>query len=187
MRVKFVATRDTPIGDLKPHPNNPNRGSVQDIAASLREFGQYRSVVANKDLTILAGHHVVEAAKELGMKTVRVDVIDTDEQTAQKILLADNRLADLGMGPDLEMLLKNLEDLQGDFEGTGFDEEYLRLLTEAVTGPEDKGGIGEGDGPGGGGGLRRVTLLLDSRLADHWDAHRKMFPDDTSAFEYLLG
>ena len=96
VRVKFLEQREVPIGDLKPHAGNPNRGDINSIAESLEQFGQYRSVVATKDLTILAGHHVVQAAKNLGIKTVRVDVIDTDAATAKKILLADNRLADLG-------------------------------------------------------------------------------------------
>jgi ParB-like chromosome segregation protein Spo0J len=185
MPAKFVEQREVPVNDLKAHPQNPNRGSVPDIAASLRQFGQYRSVVATQDLTILAGHHVVEAAKGLGLKSVRVDIIEADAQTAQKILLADNRLADLGLGPDLELLLKNLEDLAGDLEGTGFDADYVKLLEDAVSGvgekeqPEEPG---EGDGLG----LKRISLLLDTRLADHWEAHRKLFPDDTSAFGYLL-
>lgn len=183
MKVKFIAQKDVPVNDLKPHPSNPNRGSVDDIAASLREFGQYRSVVATKDLTILAGHHVVEAAKGLGIESVRVDIIETDDRTAQKILLADNRLADLGLGPDLEMLLKNLDDLAGDFEGTGFDADYVKLLEDAVGGPGEDAAE---EGGGSSDGLRRISLLLDARLADHWEAHRKLFDDDTSAFSYFL-
>src|ERR1700712_5382501 len=98
MTVTFIEQREIPIGELTPHPDNPNRGSVKDLMISLEEFGQYRSVVALKDGTILAGHHVVEAAKKLNLPTARVDVVDADEQSARKILLADNRLADLGLG-----------------------------------------------------------------------------------------
>ena len=134
MTVKFIEQREVSVRDLKPHPDNPNRGEVNAVAESLEQFGQYRSVVALKDLTILAGHHVVRAAQNIGMKTVRVDIIDADETSARKILLADNRIADLGLGPD-----------------------------------------------------RSVSLMLDARLADHWEAHRKLFPDDTSAFRHLLG
>jgi len=128
MSVKFVEQREISVDDLIPHPDNPNRGSVIDLANSLAEFGQFRSIVGLQDGTILAGHHLVEAAKSLGWKTVRVDVIDTDDKTARKIMLADNRLADLGLGADLELLLKNLEELNGDIAGTGFDENYLRML-----------------------------------------------------------
>ncbi len=188
MTVKFIEQREVSVRDLKPHPDNPNRGEVNAVAESLEQFGQYRSVVALKDLTILAGHHVVRAAQNIGMKTVRVDIIDADETSARKILLADNRIADLGLGPDFEMLLKNLEDLAGDFEGTGYDLEFQRLLEDAVNGPpEPEEDEDDEEDDGDSGSYRSVSLMLDARLADHWGAHRKLFPDDTSAFRHLLG
>lgn len=181
-RVKFLGQQDVPVGDLKPHPANPNRGSVADITTSLEEFGQYRSVVATKDLTILAGHHVVEAAKSVGLATVRVDIVDASEVDARKIMLADNRLAELGLGNDFELLLKNLEDLNGDFQGTGFDNEYLQLLQDAVIGaPEPE------PSNNGGSGYKQISINVESRLAAQWQAHRKLFPDDSSALSYLLG
>ncbi len=183
-QIKFLGQKELPIGDLKPHAENPNRGDINAIAESLEQFGQYRSVVVLKDLTIVAGHHVVQAAKNLGMKMLRVEIIDTDATTATKILLADNRLADLGLGPDLDILFKDLEELDGDLLGTGFDDAYLKLLTEAVTPPEPQ----EPDTDAKTGtAYRKLSLTVDSRLADQWDAHRKLFSDDTSAFGYLFG
>lgn len=187
MTVKFIGQKQVPIGELKPHPENPNRGDVNSIAESLEQFGQYRSVVALEDMTILAGHHVVQAAKNIGLKTIRVDIVAADPKSARKILLADNRLADLGLGADFELLLKNLEDLDGDYEGTGFDAEYQRLLEDAVNGPPEPDEVDDDDDGGDGDGYQTVSLMLDSRLAAHWEAHRKLFPDDSSAFRHLLG
>jgi site-specific DNA-methyltransferase (adenine-specific) len=181
-KITFLGQQDLPISDLKPHPDNPNRGSVPHIAESLREFGQYRGIVATKDGTILAGHHVVEAAKGVGMDTIRVDIIDTDETTAKKILLADNRLADLGLGPDLGLLLRDLEELAGDLTGTGYDQEYIKLLEDAVIGPPET----QKDPPSDS-GMRHISLNVDEDLALQWDAHRKLFTDDNSALGYLLG
>ena len=98
--VEHLGTSDIPIDKLAPHPDNPNNGSVEDIARSLEQFGQYRAVVARDDGTILAGHHVVQAAKSLGWNTVRVETVRCDEATAKRILVADNRLAELGDGID---------------------------------------------------------------------------------------
>lgn len=120
MPVTHVNTRTIPIDDLHPHPDNPNRGDVEAIAASLDEFGQYRAVVALPDGTILAGHHVVEAIRHRGGTEVRVDTIDTDPQTAKRIMLADNRIAELGDGLDPDQLLAVLESLDGDLVGTGY-------------------------------------------------------------------
>ncbi len=190
MSVKFVEQRECKVEELKPHPDNPNRGSVDDLAESLKEFGQFRSIVGRPDGTILAGHHLVEAAKRIGQETVRVDIIDTDDKTARKIMLADNRLADLGLGPNLDLLLQNLEELGEELTGTGFDTEYVRMLEEAVAGPpeldelQDEANETE---PRPEDFYRRVTLHLEPGLATKWEAIRKLYPDDTTAFAAVLG
>lgn len=186
MNVTFIGQKQIPVSELKPHPENPNRGDVNSIAESLEQFGQYRSVVALEDMTLLAGHHVVQAAKNIGLKTVRVDVVKCDPKTARKIMLADNRIPELGLGADFEMLLKNLEAIDGDFEGTGFDADYQRLLEEAVNGPPEPDEPDPDEG-GGSSGFRTISLSLEAILVDHWAAHRKLFPDDSAALRYLLG
>lgn len=190
MAVDFVEQREVSVDDLKPHPDNPNRGSVDDLAESLSQFGQFRSIVGRPDGTILAGHHLVQAAKRIGMKTVRVDIIDVDDQTARKIMLADNRLADLGLGPNLDLLLKNLEELGDDIAGTGFDEDYIRMLEEAVQGPPDlEDLIEEADETESKAEdfYKRLTISVDPRLHSKWEAIRKLYDDDNSAFGSLLG
>lgn len=187
MTVKYLGQKEVPVYDLKPHPDNPNRGDVNGIAESLEQFGQYRSIVANQDMTVLAGHHVLQAAKNIGMKKIRIEQVQCSEAEAKRMMLADNRLADLGMGADLDQLLEVLQNLDGDLAGTGFDDEYVRMLEEQVSGPpslddlEDE--AGEGDPSDF---YRRLTLLLDPRMVTAWEAHRKQFPDDNEAFADLL-
>lgn len=185
----FVRQADVPVGELKPHPDNPNRGSVKDIAASIEEFGQFRSIVAMEDGTILAGHHVWEASQKAGMTTIRVDYIKVkDDAEARKIMLADNRLADLGLGPDLDLLLENLEKLDGDLIGTGFDDEYIQMLEEATAGAPDFDDLEDEVGPPPAAEFfRRLTVTVDPKLVTKWEAYRKDYPDDNHAFAALLG
>lgn len=89
-------TRTTPIDQLTPHPLNPREGDIGALTESLKTFGQYRTIVATTDGIILAGHHIVQAAKTLGWTHVDVTYIDCDEIQATKILLVDNRTSDLG-------------------------------------------------------------------------------------------
>jgi site-specific DNA-methyltransferase (adenine-specific) len=190
MTVNFVEQREISVDDLKPHPDNPNRGSVEDLAESLSQFGQFRSIVGRPDGTILAGHHLVQAAKRIGMKTVRVDIIDVDDTVARKIMLADNRLADLGLGPNLDLLLKNLEELGNDIAGTGFDEDYIRMLEEAVSGPPDIDDLVEETDETESKPedfYKRLTITVDPRLATKWESVRKLYEDDNAAFGSLLG
>jgi len=187
--VTFIGQREINIDELKPHPDNPNRGDIDSLTESLEEFGQFRSVVGLPDGTILAGHHVVEAAKRVGIETVRVDIIETDDKTARKIMLADNRLADLGLGANFDLLLQNLEQLDGDLEGTGYDDEYLKMLEEAISGAPDLDELEDEANEAQASPedfYRRLTLLVDPRLATRWESIRKLYPDDTAAFATLL-
>lgn len=185
--VTFIGQKDIPVGELHAHPENPNRGDVNAIAESLEQHGQYRSVVANKDGTILAGHHVWQAAKNIKMGTLRVDVVDADENSARKILLADNRIADLGAGADTEALLAVLLNLDDDLLGTGFDEAYVKMLEEQVAGAPDLDELEKEAGePTREDFYRRITLTIDPRLATAWEQYRKDYPDDTTALAMLL-
>lgn len=188
MTVTFIGQKEINPWDLTPHPENPNQGDVNAIAESLEQFGQYRSVVATTDNVILAGHHVVQAAKNIGMKLLRVDVVDADENSARRILLADNRLADLGPGPDMERLLEVLMNIDGEFPGTGYDDHYLQMLEETLTGApslddleKEAGGPPEGDDF-----MQRVVLVVDSETMLVWQEYRKGFESDNEAFGSLL-
>lgn len=185
----FVKQADVPVDELKPHPDNPNRGSVKDIGTSLEEFGQFRSIVALEDGTILAGHHVWEATKRIGKETIRVDYIAVENDAeARKIMLADNRLADLGLGPDLDLLLENLEKLDGDLMGTGFDTEYIQMLEEATAGAPDLDDLEDEVGPPPAAEFyRRLTITVDPKLVTKWETYRKDYDDDNHAFADLMG
>lgn len=131
-----LGTETVAITALTPHPDNPNHGDVDAIAQSLTEHGQYRPIVINQDGVILAGHHVARAAQQLGWTDVRVERLQVTEQQARKILLADNRIADLGPGLDDTALLALLQQLDGDLTGTGYTDDDLDNLIAAVTPPD---------------------------------------------------
>ncbi|WIC89119.1 ParB-like nuclease domain protein [Arthrobacter phage Ottawa] len=125
-----------PIKDLRPYHKNPRRGNVKAIAAALEELGQYRPITVNKGtLTgrpneILTGNHTCQAAKSLGWKDIAVAWVDVDDDTAARIVLADNRTSDLGTY-DTDELAGLLGDLP-DLTGTGYDEDDLNDMLIAV-------------------------------------------------------
>lgn len=125
---------DRTCAELKPHPNNPRRSDVDAIAESLRTNGQYRPIVTTADGTILAGTHTFHGAVKEGWKSLSCVVLDVDpgSEAAKRIMLADNRLADLGGYDDgaLADLLSQLDSASG-LAGTGYDEDDLAdLLAE---------------------------------------------------------
>ncbi len=124
----------TPLADLKPHPLN-YRTHPEDqrahIRQSLRENGFYKNVVAARDGTILAGHGVVEAARDEGLDTVPVVFLDVGPQDprALKILTGDNEMSNLGIIDD-RLLTEVLRDVRekDSLLGTGFDDMMLANL-----------------------------------------------------------
>lgn len=128
--------RSIPVGDLSPHHKNARRGDVKAIAASLSKTGQYRPLVVNegtltgRPFEVLAGNHTLAAAKSLGWSEVDVTIVDVDDETATRILLADNRTADLGEYDD-EALVQLLEDLD-ELDGTGYTGDDLAGLLARV-------------------------------------------------------
>lgn len=135
---------DIPLESLTSFPGNPRRGNIQAIAESLQENGQYRPIVVRRETgEVLAGNHVLEAARQLGWSTIRIVYLaGVDDDRAKRIVLADNRTADLGRYDD-EALAFLLESINGDLAGTGYDDEALASLLaklapqQALTPPDE--------------------------------------------------
>lgn len=137
------------IRDLNTHYRNPRRGDVAVIKQSMRANGVYNPMVVNRGtftgrkMEVIAGNHRLLALRELADEHpddpawTRADVyvVDVDEDRATRILLADNRTSDLG-GYDNDELLGLLDDLDGDYIGTGYTDDYVDALLGANT-PDD--------------------------------------------------
>ena len=141
---------NTPVRDLRPHPNNARTHSnkqLRQIAKSIEQFGFCNPVLVDDAKQIIAGHGRVEAAKLLGLETVptcRLSHLSDAEKRAY--VLADNKLAEKA-GWDKELLaieLQGLIELEVDIELTGFEMAEIDLILEeareangAASGPED--------------------------------------------------
>lgn len=123
------------LDDLASFHKNPRIGDVPAIAASLDKLGQYKPIVVNagrltgRPFEVLAGNHTLKAARSLGWASLDAVVVDVDEDTAARIVAADNRTADLGSYDDelLAELLAGIDDL----EGTGYSDRDLAALLAA--------------------------------------------------------
>jgi len=120
------------VNALKEHPQNPRKGNVEAIGESIETVGWYGAVVAQKSTSyILAGNHRHREAKKRKAKQVPTIWLDVDDDTAMRILLGDNRIADLG-GYDEELLKECLDGLQ-TLDGTGWG---LKEIEEQEEAPE---------------------------------------------------
>lgn len=127
-----------PLDSIEPYPDNPRRGNVGAIVASLKKNLQYRPIVVQRSTRyILAGNHTYLAAVEWGWTHIDAVFIDVDDEHAKRIVLVDNRTADLGDYDDL-LLAAILGEIREEdemlLEGTGYDtDEVDNLIADALT------------------------------------------------------
>lgn len=131
-----------PLGEVEPWPGNPREGDVPSIIESLQRFGQVRPILIRVSGRIVAGHHLVLAARELGWSHIAAIRHDfADEEEARAYLIADNRIPERGRVNE-EALAVQLGALR-TLEGTGYSERDRALLDSRLarlrTPPDDDG------------------------------------------------
>jgi DNA modification methylase len=135
-----------PIDRLRPYERNPRTHSdaqVDQIAASMVEFGWTNPILIDENAGILAGHGRLLAARKLGLAEVPVIRFEhLSEAQKRAYLIADNRLAEQA-GWDDELLageLAWLRDERFDLDLVGFDASELERLLALADGeaPSDE-------------------------------------------------
>src|SRR5689334_21283128 len=136
-----------PIDSLIPHARNARTHSeaqVDQIAASIKEWGWTTPVLVSEQSIIIAGHGRVRAARKLGLTEVPVMVASGwTKAQIQAYALADNKLA-LNAGWDEAVLALEIGELQEagfDIGLIGFSEAEIAGLavgeTTGLTDPDE--------------------------------------------------
>jgi ParB-like chromosome segregation protein Spo0J len=134
------------VDRLAPSEGNPRTHSpeqVEQIAASIREFGFVNPILVGADTKIIAGEGRYRAALALGMRKVPVIKLEHLSEVQRRALaIADNQLA-LNAGWDEQMLrhqLAALKDADFDLDVLGFDDLELarQLADEQAAGLTDE-------------------------------------------------
>lgn len=123
-----------PVTKLTAYETNSRTHSdeqINQIAASINEFGFTNPVLIDQDNTIIAGHGRVQAAKQIKMDEVPcLRLSHLTEAQKKAYVIADNKLA-LNAGWDDELLkqeIAELKDIEFDIALLGFSEEELNLI-----------------------------------------------------------
>tara|TARA_R110002167_G_C12673294_1_gene650883 strand:+ start:451 stop:1653 length:1203 start_codon:yes stop_codon:yes gene_type:complete len=181
LSIEYRAT-----GEIIPYINNSRTHSeqqVQQVAASIKEFGFTNPILIDEDRGIIAGHGRLQAAQMMGMDEVPTITLEGLTEAQRKAyVIADNQLA-LNAGWDLDALkveLERLGELDFDIDLLGFDDDMLAGLMEE----EPSEGLTDED---------EVPELEDDPITVEGDVwilgnHRLMCGDSTSidAVETLM-
>lgn len=162
---------------LERNPRTHSDEQIEQIAASMREFGFLWPVIVNGETRqIVAGNGRYLAALKLGLKAV--PVIEEQHLTAAQrraFIIADNKIA-LNAGWSMEILAEEfpaLEELGFDLGVTGFDDKEIDEILASVAGEQ---ALEEGP-------LPELPAKPITRRGDLWllGPHRVLCGDATSA------
>ena len=101
---------------------------LQEFERSVKMFGQIRPIVIDENNTILAGNGLYETLLRMNREEALVyKYEDLTEAQKKKLMIADNKIFSLGI-ENLDTLNEFLEELSGDLDIPGFDEEILKQM-----------------------------------------------------------
>jgi len=173
LSVNYVST-----DDLIPYAMNSRTHSdtqVDQVAASITEFGFTNPILVDDFNVIIAGHGRLMAAKKLGLDQVpTITLGNLTEAQRKAYIITDNKLA-LNAGWDdqaLQAELERLKELDFDLDLIGFDADELAKLLE----PEQVEGLTDEDA------VPEVPDESVTKEGDIWICgnHRVMCGDSTS-------
>ncbi len=142
------------MSTLKTDQNNANQGTDRGrelLEQSLQELGAGRSILADKDGSIIAGNKTYETAQKLGysirivpsdgkeLVVVQRTDLDLSQPTgeARRLAYMDNRVAELDLAWDAEQVAHDIE-IGMDLVELGFtDKELMNLLLELEQSKEE--------------------------------------------------
>lgn len=99
-----------------------------EFRRSVEMFGQIRPIVIDENNVMLAGNGLYETLLSMGRTEADCYVVEgLTENEKKKLMLADNRIFDLGVD-DMKAFDEFIAELGDDLDVPGFDDELLRSL-----------------------------------------------------------
>lgn len=131
LKMELVPIKELNVA--KKHVRKKDAAQIARIETSLKKFGQVTPILLNTFGTIVDGHLVVQAARNLGLEKVRcVRLEHLDEDEARLLSIALNRIQECGEWDmdNLSFELGELEGLDFDLTVTGFENPELDAIIE---------------------------------------------------------
>lgn len=179
-----------PASTVRPHPQNANNGDEDVVRESILTNGVYGPIIAQKSTGfILAGHtqYAVEVDLQLSAGVSEADVVvpvswtQCDHKTALRIVAVDNESARMARMDDA-LLLQLLQELEGDLEGSGFNDDKLDALMRHLDMIDDVSGSLAGDVSSGDLDVTEGQVVLTVVIDED---HRQAFYAAMSELSYV--
>lgn len=177
-----------PIGDLTPHPANPNSGDAGLIGELIDANGYAVPVLAQENTgLIIDGEHRMRAAEQHGMTSVPVVWLDVNDDERDRLLASINESTRQGRNDEAKLvaLLQGLAVTPRGLEGTAFDGDQLDDLIKFLNAPPLDDLPSDHDPSDT---WPSVSIRAPHHVIAAWNEHTKAYGDDAAAaFAQLLG
>lgn len=122
--TKLLSELKRPERNVRMHTDK----QLTEFRRSVEMFGQIRPIVIDENNVMLAGNGLYETLLSMGRTEADCYVVEgLTENEKKKLMLADNRIFDLGVD-DMKVFDEFIEELGDDLDVPGFDDELLRSL-----------------------------------------------------------
>lgn len=132
IQIEYVSISE--LGFYERNARTHSDAQVDQLVASIREFGFTNPVLIDENNILIAGHGRTTAAKVIGLTEVpAIRLAGLTENQIKALRIADNQLA-LNAGWDLELLSAELQELETDgfdLHLVGFDDGFLDELLDS--------------------------------------------------------
>lgn len=126
--MKITTMRLDEMHEIKKNIRRHTEKQLKEYVRSIEMFGQIKPILVDETGEILAGNGLFQALKRAGKETADCYVIKgLDENRKKKLMLADNRVYELGM-TDTNAFEEIIKELDGDIDVPGWDEDLLETL-----------------------------------------------------------
>lgn len=126
--MKIVKMKISELNCPKENIRIHTEKQLEEFERSVKMFGQIRPVVVDENNTILCGNGLYATLQRMGIENVDVYKVENlTENQKKKLMIADNKIYGLGID-DLDTFNKFLNDLNGDLDIPGFDEDILKSM-----------------------------------------------------------
>lgn len=122
--IRNLSELRTPEYNVRRHTDK----QLKEFVRSIEKYGQIRPIVIDEDGMILCGNGLRDALVSMGRETGECLLKSgLSEAEKKKLMLADNRIFDLGVD-DIAAFDAIIAELDGDFDIPGYDDSFLESL-----------------------------------------------------------
>ena len=130
--MKIVQKKLTDLSKIEKNIRRHSQKQLSEYVRSVKMFGQIRPLVVDENGVILAGNGLYDALVAMGAEKADCYVVSgMTEAQKKKLMLADNRVYELGM-TDTDAFEEIIKSLDGDLDVPGWDEDLLETLNATI-------------------------------------------------------